>query len=143
MLCHSTAGWGVFFLYSEFDLFWGTIYTVLHLQIIASISPKASVENSSAQWAIFIYYYCSDWGNYSLPNCLWTDVELSCMPKMTIIIKDNTYAIHKQFNVMLIMYDHIQDLALDYKLDYLNCNVFDNWRVIGYHHKQTKIKMTV
>ncbi len=24
----------------------------LHLQIIASISPKASVENSSAQWAI-------------------------------------------------------------------------------------------
>ncbi len=26
----------------------------LHLQIIASISPKASVENSSAQWAIFL-----------------------------------------------------------------------------------------
>ncbi len=26
----------------------------LHLQIIESISPKASVENSSAQWAIFI-----------------------------------------------------------------------------------------
>ncbi len=25
----------------------------LHLQIIASISPKASVQNSSAQWAIF------------------------------------------------------------------------------------------
>ncbi len=25
----------------------------LHLQIIGSISPKASVENSSAQWAIF------------------------------------------------------------------------------------------
>ncbi len=26
----------------------------LHFQIIASISPKASVENSSAQWAIFL-----------------------------------------------------------------------------------------
>ncbi len=25
----------------------------LHLQIIKSISPKASVENSSAHWAIF------------------------------------------------------------------------------------------
>ncbi len=25
----------------------------LHLQIIESISPKAPVENSSAQWAIF------------------------------------------------------------------------------------------
>ncbi len=29
----------------------------LHLQIIASISPKASVENSSAQWAIFLFLY--------------------------------------------------------------------------------------
>ncbi len=28
----------------------------LHLQITESISPKASVENSSAQWAIFIFY---------------------------------------------------------------------------------------
>ncbi len=27
----------------------------LHLQIIESISPKASVENSSAHWAIFYY----------------------------------------------------------------------------------------
>ncbi len=27
----------------------------LHLQIIASISPKASLENSSAQWAIFLF----------------------------------------------------------------------------------------
>ncbi len=29
----------------------------LHLQIIESISPKASVENSSAQWAIFFKYF--------------------------------------------------------------------------------------
>ncbi len=30
------------------------IFDDLHLQIIASISPKASVENSSAQWGIFL-----------------------------------------------------------------------------------------
>ncbi len=29
----------------------------LYIQIIESISPKASVENSSAQWAIFFYEY--------------------------------------------------------------------------------------
>ncbi len=34
------------------NLFWDN----LHLQIIASISPKASVENSSAQWAIFFLF---------------------------------------------------------------------------------------
>ncbi len=30
----------------------------LHLQIIQNISPKASVENSSAQWAIFLIVCC-------------------------------------------------------------------------------------
>ncbi len=35
---------------SKFDFF----FDDLHLQIIESISPKASVENSSAQWAIFL-----------------------------------------------------------------------------------------
>ncbi len=35
---------GGIFLNSEFDIL-----------IIASISPKASVENSSAQWAIFLF----------------------------------------------------------------------------------------
>ncbi len=39
-------------LISEYDLF---IFDELHLQIIASISPKASVENSLAQWAIFYH----------------------------------------------------------------------------------------
>ncbi len=29
-----------------------------HLQIIKSNSPKASVENSSAQWAIFLQFFC-------------------------------------------------------------------------------------
>ncbi len=29
----------------------------LHLQIIESISPEASAENSSAQWAIFLIIY--------------------------------------------------------------------------------------
>ncbi len=40
-------GGGAFFIYSEF------FGDDLHIQIIASISPKASVENSSAHWAIF------------------------------------------------------------------------------------------
>ncbi len=31
----------------------------LHLEIIANISPKPSVENSSAQWAIFSTCNCS------------------------------------------------------------------------------------
>ncbi len=39
------------FLNSEFDFFF---LDDLHFQIIASISPKAAVENSSAQWAIFL-----------------------------------------------------------------------------------------
>ncbi len=42
-------GGGAFFTYSDLIFF-----DDLHLQIIASISPKASVENSSAQWAIFL-----------------------------------------------------------------------------------------
>ncbi len=42
--------WLFFFIYSELDFFF---FDDLLLQIIASISPKASVENSSAQWAIF------------------------------------------------------------------------------------------
>ncbi len=40
---------------SKFDFIYLFIYFYfddLHLQIIESISPKASVENSSAQWAI-------------------------------------------------------------------------------------------
>ncbi len=41
---------GAFFLNSEFLLF---SFDALHLQIIASIPPKACVQNSSAQWAIF------------------------------------------------------------------------------------------
>ncbi len=48
----SRGGGGIFFN-SEFDLFFGED---LHLQIIANISPKASVENSSSQWAIFTLY---------------------------------------------------------------------------------------
>ncbi len=43
---------GDIFLNSEFYIYF--VFDDLHLQIIASISPKASVENSSAQWAIFI-----------------------------------------------------------------------------------------
>ncbi len=46
--------WGggrTFFLNSEFDFF----FDDLHLQIIASISPKTYAENSSVQWAIFIF----------------------------------------------------------------------------------------
>ncbi len=38
-----------FFIFFYFD--------DLHLQLIESISPKASVENSSAQWAIFYLLY--------------------------------------------------------------------------------------
>ncbi len=33
----------------------------LHLQIIASISLKASIENSSAQWAIFFFLFYKPW----------------------------------------------------------------------------------
>ncbi len=41
---------------SKFYLIYVFIYYFddLHLQIIESISPKASVENSSVQWAIFL-----------------------------------------------------------------------------------------
>ncbi len=35
-------------------------YFDLHLQIIESISPKASIDKWSAQWAIF-YVYCNRW----------------------------------------------------------------------------------
>ncbi len=49
-LCPTTAGEGgglvLFFIFND-----------LHLQIIESISPKASVENSSAQLAILFYTY--------------------------------------------------------------------------------------
>ncbi len=44
--------WLFCFIYSELHFYF---FDDLHLQIIASISPKASVENSSAQWAIFLY----------------------------------------------------------------------------------------
>ncbi len=47
----SPAGYFLFF-YSEFDFFF---FDDLQLPIIANISPKASVENSSAQWAIFFF----------------------------------------------------------------------------------------
>ncbi len=46
-----TTGRGVFFFFFRIRIFF---FDGLHVQIIASISPKASVENSSAQWAIFI-----------------------------------------------------------------------------------------
>ncbi len=49
---HNWRGGGNYF-YSEFDNFWGDD---LHLQIIARISQKASVENSSAQRAIFYLF---------------------------------------------------------------------------------------
>ncbi len=38
----------------KFDFFWGG-GDDLHLQIIESIFPKVSEENSSAQWVIFVY----------------------------------------------------------------------------------------
>ncbi len=52
LLCHITVegGGGGFF---KFRIWFFFFFYDLHLQIIASISPKASVENSSAQWAIF------------------------------------------------------------------------------------------
>ncbi len=37
----------------KFDFILSFYFDDLHLQIIESISPKASVENSSARWAIF------------------------------------------------------------------------------------------
>ncbi len=40
------------FIYCATYLFIFFFFNDLHLQIIASISPNASVENSSAQWAI-------------------------------------------------------------------------------------------
>ncbi len=53
-ICYATqlpGGEEGIFLNSEFDLF---SFDDLHLQINASISPKASVENSSAQWTFFV-----------------------------------------------------------------------------------------
>ncbi len=38
---------------SKFNFILFLFFDDLHLQIIESISPKASVKNSSAQWAIF------------------------------------------------------------------------------------------
>ncbi len=38
---------------SKFDFIYLFFFDDLHLQIIESISPKASVDDSSAQWAIF------------------------------------------------------------------------------------------
>ncbi len=53
---HSCRGEGGHFF--KFRI-WFFFFYDLHLQIIANISPKASVENSSAQWAIFFWkeYY--------------------------------------------------------------------------------------
>ncbi len=48
---HSCRGGGEAFIKIQNFIF---IFDDLHLQIIASISPKTSVENSSAQWAIFL-----------------------------------------------------------------------------------------
>ncbi len=48
MLHNCRGGRGIFFIFFYF-------FDHLHLQIIASISPKTSVENSSAQWAIFYF----------------------------------------------------------------------------------------
>ncbi len=45
------------------------VFDNLHLQIMASISPKASVENSSAQWAIIIQYQQSGWHIYLISYC--------------------------------------------------------------------------
>ncbi len=45
-LWHTSGQSSGFFVFVSFD--------DLHLQIIESISPKASVDNSSAQWATFI-----------------------------------------------------------------------------------------
>ncbi len=46
----------------------------LHLQIIESISPKASVENSSAQWATFVdlplLIYIEFFSSNRYQNCL-------------------------------------------------------------------------
>ncbi len=50
LLCHNCRG-GIF-LNSEFDFFF---FLWSSLTNFASISPKASVENSSAQWAIFFF----------------------------------------------------------------------------------------
>ncbi len=50
LICNGTqlpGGGGGFFFIHFF------VVDNLHLQIIASIFPKTSVENSSAQWAIF------------------------------------------------------------------------------------------
>ncbi len=41
---------------SKFNFILFCYFDDLHLQIIESISPKASVENSSAHWAIFYIY---------------------------------------------------------------------------------------
>ncbi len=41
----------------NFILFNFLFFVDLHLQIIESISSKASVENSSAQWAIFFNFF--------------------------------------------------------------------------------------
>ncbi len=38
----------------EFDMILFLFFDDLYLQIIESIDPKASVENLSAQWAIFL-----------------------------------------------------------------------------------------
>ncbi len=40
-----------------FDLIWLFFLMIYTYKIIESISPKASVENSSAQWAIFFFHF--------------------------------------------------------------------------------------
>ncbi len=40
----------------KFDFIYFLFVDDLHLQIIESISPKASVETSSAHWAIFYFH---------------------------------------------------------------------------------------
>ncbi len=58
-ICYATqlpGGGEALFLIQNLIYFLGTIYTY---KLFTSISPKASVENSSAQWAIFFYYNLS------------------------------------------------------------------------------------
>ncbi len=49
------SGGGTFVFIQNLIIFFDDV----HLQIIASISPKASVEHASAQWAIFYNKYCT------------------------------------------------------------------------------------
>ncbi len=53
----------------------------LYLQIIDSISPKTSVKNSSAQWAIFLLNVCC--GIHFMESILWdqfSSLKIECLP---------------------------------------------------------------